>query len=193
MKRWCATVCPIWREGWFGAGCRDLGYNIDWWQADWSTRAYLEPLLDPQTAIGPMGGLLIALGLGAKESGENMLAVDALIAGLQEDRFSGDKLGRALVEASVSGAIKFSRWSKQLARVAQAGAKQANAVFHAIEALFESGTWKDANDYGKLVELERELAYQTGLRLTRPGAINGLKSSSVRGKTMQTTTELLRL
>jgi len=194
MKRWCATVCPVWREGWFAAGCRDLGYNIDWWQADWSTRAYLEPLLDPQTAVGPMGGLLIALGLGAKETGENMLAVDALIAALSEGRFSGDKLGVALVEASTSGAIKFSRWSKQLARVAQAGAMQANAVFHGIEALFESGSsWKEASDFGKLVELERELAYQTGLRLTLPGAIDGLRSSSVRGKTMQTITELLRL
>ena len=193
MKRWCATVCPIWREGWFGAGCRDLGYNIDWWQADWSTRAYLEPLLDPRTAIGPMGGLLIALGLGAKESSENMLAVDALIGALSEGRFSGDRLGLALVEASASGAIKFSRWSKQLVRVAQAGPKQANAVFHAIEALFESGNGREESDYGKLVELERELAYETGLRLTRPGAISGLKSSSVGGKTMRTITELLRL
>jgi len=140
-----------------------------------------------------MGGLLIALGLGAKETGENMLAVDALIAALSEGRFSGDKLGVALVEASAPGAIKFSRWSKQLARVAQAGTKQANAVFHGIEALFESGSWKEASDFGKLVELERELAYQTGLRLTLPGAIDGLRSSSVRGKTMQTITELLRL
>jgi hypothetical protein len=193
MKRWCATVCPVWREGWYAAGCHDLGNNIDWWEANWSTRAYLEPLLDPQTAIGPMGGLLIALGLGARENGENMLAVDALIAALSEGRFSGDKLGIALIGAAASGAIKFSRWSKQLARVAQAGAKHANAIFHAIEALFESGNGREASDYGKLVELERELAYQTGLRLTLPGAISGLKASSVRGKTMQTITELLRL
>ena len=41
MKRWCATVCPAWREGWFAAGCHDLGYNLDWWAADWSTRARL--------------------------------------------------------------------------------------------------------------------------------------------------------
>jgi len=140
-----------------------------------------------------MGGLLIALGLGAKESSENMLAVDALIGALSEGRFSGDRFGLALVEASASGAIKFSRWSKQFARVAQAGAKQANAIFHAIEALFESGNGREASDYGKLVELERELAYQTGLRLTLPGAISGLKSSSVGGKTLRTITELLRL
>ena len=49
MKRWCATVSPHGRDGWFAAGCRDLGSNLDWWEANWSTRAYLEPLLDSYT------------------------------------------------------------------------------------------------------------------------------------------------
>jgi hypothetical protein len=74
MKRWCAIVNPHWSEGWFAAGCRDLGGNLDWWQADWSTRAYLEPLLDSSIRLGDMGALLIALGIGAKEAGERGLA-----------------------------------------------------------------------------------------------------------------------
>src|SRR6185369_16807020 len=54
MNRWSATVSPRWLEGWFAAGCRELGENIDWHQASWPTRAYLEPLVDSQTPIGPM-------------------------------------------------------------------------------------------------------------------------------------------
>ena len=193
MKRWCATTCPVWREGWFAAGCRDLGYNLDWWEANWSTRAYLEPLVESHTAIGPMGGLLLALGLGAKEPGENMLAVDALIASLGEGRLAGSALGRALIEATSSGAIKFARWSKQLAWAVQAGPRQANAIFLAVEALFESGQGMEAADYSKLVELERELAHQTGLRLSRADAIRTLEAISTGGKTKRVIAELLSL
>ncbi len=193
MKRWCATACPVWREGWFAAGCRDLGYNLDWWAANWSTRAYLEPLVESHTAIGPMGGLLLALGLGAKETGENMVAVDALTASLGEGRLAGAGLGRALIEAASSGAIKFARWSKQLARAAQAGPRHANAIFLAIEALFESGQGMEAADYSKLVELERELAHQTGLRLSLPGAIRTLEAILTGGKTKRVIAELLSL
>jgi hypothetical protein len=193
MKRWCATTCPVWREGWFAAGCRDLGYNLDWWEANWSTRAYLEPLVESHTAIGPMGGLLLVLGLGAKEPGENMLAVDALIASLGEGRLAGAGLGRALIEAASSGAIKFARWNKQLGRAAQAGPPQANAIFVAVEALFESGQGREAADYSKLVELERELAHQTGLRLSRADAIRTLEAISTGGKTKRVIAELLSL
>jgi hypothetical protein len=193
MRRWCATVCPVWREGWFAAGCRDLGMNIEWWQADWSTRAYLEPLVEPHTAIGPMGGLLLALGLGAKESGLSMLAVDALIASLGEGRLTAAALGGALIQAASSDAIKFARWSKQLARAAQSGSPQARAIFLAVEELFESGQGIETAGYYGLVELERELAHQTGLRLSRPGAIGKLKSIPAGGKTKRVITELLRL
>jgi len=193
MKRWCATACPVWREGWFAAGCRDLGYNLDWWEANWSTRAYLEPLVESHTVIGPMGGLLLALGLGAKEPGENMLAVDALIASLGEGRLDSNVLGRALIEAASSGAIKFARWSKQLARAGQAGPRQANAIFLALEALFESGQGTEAADYSKLLELDRELAHQTGLRLSRPGAIRTLEAIPTGGKTKRVIAELLSL
>jgi hypothetical protein len=67
-----------------------------------------------------------------------MLAVDALIASLAEGRLTDIALGRALIEAASSGAIKFARWSKQLTRAARAGLVQANAIFFAVEALFES-------------------------------------------------------
>jgi hypothetical protein len=193
MKRWCATVCPMWREGWFAAGCRDLGFNLEWWEANWSTRAYLDPLVEPHTAIGRMGALLLALGLGAKEASQSMLAVDALIASLAEGRLTDTALASALIEAASSGAIKFARWSKQLTRAARAGLVQANAIFLAVEALFESGQGAEAPDYCKLVELQRELAHQTGRRLSRSGAISTLEAIPTRGKTKRMIADLLNL
>jgi len=193
MKRWCASVCPAWREGWFAAGCHDLAYNLDWWEADWSTRAYLETLVEPHTRIGSMGGLLLALGLGAKEAGESMLAVDGLIASIAQDRLPDAVLSRALIQAASSGAIKFARWSKQFARAATAGIPQATAIFVAIEAFFESGQQTEAADYCRLVELQRELAHQTGLRLSRRGAIKTLETIPTGGKTKRVIAELLNL
>jgi hypothetical protein len=193
MKRWCASVCPAWREGWFAAGCHDLAYNLDWWEANWSTRAYLETLVEPHTMIGPVGGLLLALGLGAKEAGESMLAVDALISSIAEGRLSDAVLSRALIQAASSGAIKFARWSKQLGRAAKAGIPQATAIFGAVEAFFESGQQTEAADYFKLVELQRELAHQTGLRLSRPGAIKTLETIPTGGKTKRVIAELLAI
>ena len=193
MKRWCATVCPAWREGWFAAGCHDLAYNLEWWEADWSTRAYLELLVEAHTPVGPRGALLIVLGLGAKEQGLGMLAVDALDASFAGGRLSGADLGRALVEAASSGAIKFVRWSKRLGSAAQVGARQAHAIFQAVEELMESRHGVEASDYSKLVELQLELAHRTGLRLSRAGAIGALKAVATGGKTKRVITELLKL
>ena len=122
-----------------------------------------------------------------------MLAVDALIALVGEDRLAAAALGRALVEAASSGAIKFSRWSNQLTRAAQAGPAQANAIFFALGVLFESGQGTEAADYSKLVELELELAYQTGLRLSQPDAIRTPKGIPTGGKTKRVIAELLGL
>lgn len=186
MKRWCATVSPRWLEGWFAAGCRDLGANIDWHEANWSTRAYLEPLLNPLTAIGEMGAMLIALGLGAKETGEAGLAVDALIAAATEQRLDPAALGQALTGAAASGAIKFSRWAKRLQQAAQAGAAPSRIIFLALESLFESGN--GGGDFARLIELELELAHMTGLRITRAGAISALQTAT--GKSAQALLEL---
>lgn len=140
-----------------------------------------------------MGALLLALGLGAKERGQSMLAIDALIASVGEGRLAAAALGRALVEAASSGAIKFARWSKQLSQAAQAGPLQTKAIFLALEMLFESGQGTEAADYFKLVELERELAHQAGLRLSRPGAISILRRIPTGGKTKRVIAELLSL
>jgi hypothetical protein len=191
MKRWCATVSPRLCEGWFAAGCRELGSNLEWWEADWSTRAYLEPLLNAHTSIAPMGALLIALGLAAKEAGEGGLATDALIASTADSRVDANLLGRALIEAASCGAIKFARWAKRLHNAAQAGLVQARTIFHAIEILLESHP-QMTGDFGRLIELEHELAHLAGLRLNSTDALRALASLNTGGKTGRAASELVK-
>jgi hypothetical protein len=193
MKRWCASISPRWRQGWFAAGCRELGNNLDWWEANWSTRAYLESLLNPRTPLDTMGAMLIALGLGAKEPVESGLATDALIAAVAESRLDTAAIGDALIEAADSGAIKFTRWAKQLEAVAKAGTLQAKAVFLAIEALLESAREANGRDFGALVVLEHELAHLAGLRLTRPDALRAIAKMNTGGKLGRAAKGLLEL
>lgn len=192
MKRWCATVNPHWSEGWFAAGCRDLGGNLDWWHADWSTRAYLEPLLNPSVKLGEMGALLIALGIGAKEAGERGLATDALLTAIAANRLDSVAFGRALSAAAASGAIKFGRWAKQLYLVGQSGTVAAKVIFRAIELLFESRCGTESGDFGRMVELEYELAHLTRLKLRNPGCLQALAGLNIGGKTRRATSELLK-
>ena len=103
------------------------------------------------------------------------------------------RFGRALSEAAGSGAIKMARWAKQLGKAAEGGVMQAKAIFLAIEALFESGYGADAADFGRLVELEYELAHLTGLRLTRAGSLRTLAGLDIGGKTRRAANELFRL
>jgi len=180
-KRWCATFDPYGIEGWFAAGCCELGGNLDWWQADWSTRAYLEPLLNPQLILGRTGALLMVLGLGAKEAGEAGLAVDALISSIGHSRLKAEALGEAMVEAARSGAIKFARWAKQLGKAAEAGLVQARAIFLALETLFASGVAVEETDFGRLLGLAVELGHMTGLRLHNPEAVRVVRKAGVGG------------
>lgn len=186
LFRWCATVCPVWREGWFAAGCREIGFNLNWDSAIWANRVYLETLAaesDGTAApVGPFAALLIALGLAAKETGEAMLAVDSLIASVEGGRLDGGALGEALAAAASSGAILFTRVARQLAKAAQAGPRVARAIFGALELLFESGAGTAAADYGRLIEFAHELSIQTGLRLTRPGVRVALGRIKTGGK-----------
>jgi hypothetical protein len=191
MRRWCTLVCPHWREGWFAAGCRDLGDNLDWWEARWANRAYLEPLVHSHTSMGPMACLLLALGLSAKETGEGLLAADALVAAVSQGRLEGAALGRALAEASPSGAIKWSRWAKQLARVSQTTWATGRVLFDALEVLFASGHLNEAAGIHPLIELQLQLAHFTQRRMTDATAIKNLAQIPAGDKTKRLRDQLL--
>jgi hypothetical protein len=73
------------------------------------------------------------------------------------------------------------------------GALQSSVVFLACEALLESVEGIDRSDFGRLVELELELAHLTELRLTRQDGVRILETLSGKGKAGNAARALLKI
>ncbi len=86
----------------------ELADNLDWGEARWATRRFLEPLFDPDTPLCSLGALLIAIALAAKEPGEHGLAVDATIETIQDGRLDAE----LLVEALTGRVERAERWRR---------------------------------------------------------------------------------
>jgi hypothetical protein len=157
MVRWASTVWPGGIEAYFAEGARQLGNNLNWHTAYWSNAAYLEPLREAGTAMGPMATLLLVLGLAAKEPGESALAVDCAIATLEDGRVGGRALGETMARLHPTGFIKAKRWARTLAVVAQASPRCASEVRVAIQGAFRGDPTKGPRDEGALVDLLAEL------------------------------------
>ncbi len=99
MIRWAATIVPAQRDEWFETGALLIQKNLDWWQAQWGNKTYLEPLFEPDTPLGDAGLRLLILGLGAKDNGEGTLATDALNAVIGDGRLEPSGFAEALLKA----------------------------------------------------------------------------------------------
>ncbi|MBM3759748.1 MAG: hypothetical protein FJW36_05830 [Acidobacteria bacterium] len=183
MVRWTSLISPRSMECWFAAGCCAIACNLDWWTAAWANKGYLEPLLNPSVPILETAALLIAISLSAKNLAKSALATDALLATLSDARMNLEKLSNALIVAAQSRVVKFSRWVKTLNQVASTSPAIAKTIFQAIEGVIASDTFDDSPDFGKLLELQLELKYSTGLALTNPRAIQYLSTLKAGGKT----------
>ncbi len=133
--RWVGTVWPANREVFYAKGAAELGRNVDWWQAMWHVRCFLEPLLLPTERIQQMGTLLLSLGLAAKEAGEKSLATDVLVNAIGEDRIDLLALGKTLGQLYEYGVVKGSRIASTLSEAGRVSGKHAQAVAITIEGL----------------------------------------------------------
>lgn len=133
--RWVGTVWPENREVFYAKGAAELGRNVDWWQAMWHVRCFLEPLLLPSETIQPMGCLLLSLGLAAKEPGEKSLATDVLISAVEQRRLDARALGETLGRLYDYGVVKGSRIASTLGEAGRVSVAHLDAVAVAIERL----------------------------------------------------------
>jgi hypothetical protein len=136
--RWVGTVWPSNREVFYAKGAAELGRNVDWWQAMWHLRCFLEPLLLPTEPIKQMGCLLLSLGLGAKEPGEKSLATDVLINAVEQRRLDPRALGETLGRLYDYGVVKGSRIAFTLAEAGRVSGAHVDAVAIVIERLLAS-------------------------------------------------------
>jgi hypothetical protein len=188
---------PLARESMFAAGAYHIGINLDWWEAAWENRLYLEPLLDPDVPLKHMALLLLALGLAAKEPGEHGLAVDALIVAIDDGRVAGDNLGNILASLLPTGLVLAKRYAKTLGEAAQISELHAHVVIGAIVGALkglrapkqlDSSKKTDSpqvpRDLHSLLELLRELLTASGETMADPEAkecLIGVKASGQTG------------
>lgn len=182
--RWMATIWPVARESLFAASAVAIGSNLDWWDARWHAKALLEPLLEPDTPLREMGLLLLAVGLGAKEPGEHLLAVDAAIAAIEDGRLGSDNLGRILGEVLPQRFVKLGRYAKTLTAISDVSEAHAAVVFLALDGALPAVLRDPPRDHGRLVELVEQLAARLDAGVHDPArtALGELRGSSKAAK-----------
>ena len=162
MFRWIATVQPGYREVWAALGSLLIGRNLDWWSAEWGNRAFLEPLLEPWSALGPHAMALIGIALGAKEAGERGLAADVARVAVSDGRLTATMLAQGLAAAAVVDLDRPRRWAQSLAELAAGSEAHARLAVEACGLVLPGLRDRLAGDLVPLLRLVDELLAQTG-------------------------------
>jgi hypothetical protein len=189
--RWALSIWPAQRESWFARSARPFANNLDWWEAEWANRTFLEPLLDADVPLRPMALLMLTLGLAAKDAAENGLATDALIAAIDDGRLDGDNLGQALAALVSTGLVKLSRWARTLGQAARISPLHCQVTVQAIQVALDAVPAEVPKDLHTLLELLKESLIELGSAVTLAGARSFLEKAEVSGKTARLVKELL--
>ncbi|WP_298577699.1 DUF6493 family protein [uncultured Luteimonas sp.] len=190
LVRMSAALLPACQEAYFADGVRTIGNNLDWWQAQWADKAYLERLLDPAVAMGPMAVLLLALGLAAKEPGQQALAVDALVATWREGRIDPDALATQLRALSATPLVKASRYARSFRAALRIDPATHPLLFRLLCEMAVASPAEPQRDLALLLEILLELALVHGHAL--PDAIRMiLRDMPARGRAGQLSRQLL--
>jgi hypothetical protein len=189
---WVASAWPLGRESFFAAGA-DMMLGVEFTPSEaGSYRPFIEALLDPDTPLRPMARLLLAGTLSSNRPELQWLAVDALVAAVDDGRIDGRLLGEATRQLLAAGLAKPARLAKALGDAAHASLLHARVVVHALQRL-AAGQSPPPLGLHALLELLKELLVETGQRVDDPGvrvALGGLPSS---GKTGRLARDILAL
>lgn len=168
--------------------------------------AFIESLLDPGAAIGPVGALLLFSGFGTKNPGARSLAIDAAQRAIDEGRLGSDTLALALKRHLDRGALIPGRLADSLGELASGSEEHSAVVKLALEPLCLRASSnpgrtskpapkerrRELEGLGDLMELLLQLSALTSCGLAEPhrDALKGLSGSS---KLARAARELLKL
>lgn len=164
--RYAATLLPSDLQTFFAEGSAVMGCNLDWSEAEWQNRAFLEPLLDATTPVTGTAVLLLALGLVGKEPGQAALAVDALVQGRQDGRLSSADFAATLRSLFLTPLRKASRLHKSLQAALRLDPLCGDLVFDGLCAVLQARPEDPPRDVGALMGLLLELKVAGGRRLS---------------------------
>ena len=190
--QWLAMMWPAAHETFFATGATCLGENLDWWEAAWHNRCFLEPLLDSDVPLLDMGAILLLCGLGAKEPGEHGLAADITIQAINDGRVGTDSLATILTTAVTSGHFNLSRLTKRLQDIAGVSELHAYVVMSSVETSLAAIDVKQLpRGTGDLVELLLEFGVQMGRGIESPECRSFLESMTGSNKAAKAAKQLL--
>ncbi|MCA9072868.1 MAG: hypothetical protein KDA84_28290, partial [Planctomycetaceae bacterium] len=192
--RWLATLWPTAFESFFATGAECIGENLDWWEAQWHNRCFMEPLLDSDTPLLDMGEILLLCGLAAKEPGEHGLAVDIAIQAIQDGRLGTDNMSHMLTTGITSGHFNLQRLAKRLHDIASMTDLHAYVVMHSAEtALPTVDVEQLQRGLGDIFELISEIGARLERGIEAPASRTFLESIKGSNKAAKTAKQLLAI
>ena len=143
-----------------------IGGNLDWSEAQWQNRAYLQLLSDPTVELTLPGTLLLAAGLAGKEPGQTALAVDALVQALREDRVDVPMLGGVMRDMVRSSLAKSARYARSLQAALRIEPALSPGVIELLCVMLEASPDDPPRDTALLLALLHETVVATRYALT---------------------------
>jgi hypothetical protein len=171
--RWCATLQPADLDPFFLEGLARIGNNLDWWEAHWEDRSFLEPLLEVRTNLSDVAIRLLTLALAAKEPGIRGLAADAAGHALADGRLAPNALGASLADAWSSPLVTPRRYALALAAASHASSQIRGLVRQAMTFGLRA---KPHTDAAQILEHLYEVCHADATGIEDPDARSTLAS-----------------
>ena len=179
--RWSASMMPSSLEAVFAEGAHAIANNLDWWEAEWYNKAYLNLLLDPTVPMSSSAIMLLAFTLAGKEPGQTAIAIDALVASWLEGRLDATALANAIHGLLATPQVKASRYAKSLATAARAHALAPQLVFQLLCTMVTQSPQSPPKDMPALLELLHELRLEVKQNLPEH-TLAALRDMQIGGK-----------
>lgn len=179
--RWSASMMPSSLEAVFAEGAHAIANNLDWWEAEWYNKTYLNLLLDPTVSMSSSAIMLLAFALAGKEPGQTAIAIDALVASWLEGRLDAIALAQTVHGLLATPQVKASRYAKSLATASRAHALAPHLVFQLLCIMVTQSPQSPPKDMAALLELLHELRLEVKQNLPEL-TLTALRDMQIGGK-----------
>lgn len=179
-----AGSAPNLRESVYGIGVAWLSRCFDSVEVpDKVSRFYLHHMNDPSHTPGPMGSLLLTVGLSMADVDIATAAKDVFIRLIDEDRLNIKETGDAMHKLFHDGkCIKGVRWAKNFGDASKVSSKHSLVVLNLMQHVLSNSSAVPPKDIHNVLELLVELC-ATHECVVAPSTADYLRSVKMGGKT----------
>ncbi|MCH9699012.1 MAG: hypothetical protein K0U68_12995 [Gammaproteobacteria bacterium] len=156
VSQWLAGQWPLCPDGAYITSIKQLHRRIDDNGSNWEPGyGYFYGLFQSQRPWRETGHLLLSMGLIGKDADCKGLAIDAMIAGIENGCLDIETLSTILVRLTEGGSVKLNRLADTLTQVAQAGLLHAWTVNQLLQLWLPQADLK-LHNIAKMLELMHE-------------------------------------